>query len=226
MTMSSGATSTRARCKYKGSPRARATAFGPWLSLRFAASDVVRPAGIMRARLTRGAPLGGRSLFRYHRGMSRLLVVFASLLALSAAACKAVEGDRAGPCGEEGLLLSHDAISPVRYGTSAAREPVVEIRFESRGTCRGESETHWLVWTDGAPSLTDPEDDLDTTTAELTYLTDLHLRAIHWREASLTMPFDRTQDIFTFSAIFAGEPIGDFKCWSDKGALFCGPASP
>ncbi len=155
--------------------------------------------------------------------MSRSLVVVACAIALSAGACKPVQAGGPEPCGEDGLLLLHDAISPVRYGTASDREPVVEIRFESRGTCLGESETHWLRWTFGAPHLVEPEADLDTSTAKLTYLTDLHLRAIRWREASLTMPFDRTQDVFTFSAILAGEPLGDFACEAPQGVLECGP---
>lgn len=156
--------------------------------------------------------------------MSRSLL--AALLALGVSACKAVEADTTGACGEDGLLLTHDAISPVRYGTDAHRDPTVEIRFESRGTCLGESDTFWIRWTGATPDLIEPEGEIDTTTAKLTFLTDLRLRAIRWREADLTMPFERTQDVFTFSAILAGQPVGDFECRAPKGILACGPVVP
>ena len=151
----------------------------------------------------------------------------ALLVVLGPFGCKGDEKCEAhcGPCGGEDPL-PRDTLSPVRYGSDSQGVPVIELLFEEHGSCPGESSKWWMLWKGGAPSIGDASGNLDTKTADLVYVTDLHSRAIAWNDLELLIPYYQTWDAFSFSVIEAGEDMGTFQCAAANQTIACEPLPP
>ena len=160
--------------------------------------------------------------------MRRALLRCSLLLAvLAASGCKPDDECElhCGPCGGD-PPLANDTLSPVRYGSDSQGVPVVELLYEAQGTCRedaanGGAAKVWMSWKAGAPAIGAPGPKLDTSTASLEYLSDLHNRAIVWHNVDLMLPYDETWGAFTFRAIEGGKQKGTFRCAPSGGVIAC-----